>query len=134
MRYSIQHTFWSKERLMDYEENICILQESTISPQQFLNEGKNLMQWMIHACVCSMLSLFIYQGLNISKEHSTSESESVSHLKFIWNLKGHQLVKILKKKNTVGGLTPLGFNTYYKAIVIKTVWYWHKMTDIQTIG
>ena len=71
-----------------------------------------------------------YQATNsIFQRTRTNISQLVQ--KHTHTKKNPQIVKaILREKNGTGGINLPDFRIYYKATVIKTVWYWHKDRNI----
>ena len=71
------------------------------------------------------ISIILPMALFIQLEQKISQ--------FTWKHKRLQIAKTaLKKKNGAGGINLPDFRLYYKATVMKTVWYWYKNRNIGT--
>ena len=86
-------------------------------------------QYLENDCITKCNLQFECNPYQIPTAFFTELEQNISQI--IWKYKRHWIAKaVLRKKNGAGGINLPDIRLYYKATVIKTVWYRHKDRNI----
>ena len=103
-------TWWEKSKKIEINGKIHCVHE--------LEEESALLR-------CQFSPIWSIDSMQSQSKHPVSFSIDINKLilKYICKSKGTRIAKIIPITNKVTGLILPNFKTYYKATVIKTVWY-----------